>query len=155
MANLSIFLAFLCEIVSYKSYYKPIFSVDCIYIIHLAFLFRVKKQSPSLLFGFFLTGIAAFLNANSVCVNLTFFTAGAILHFILIVFPRRKSLGTMYLKNASSKMQSFVYFIIIYIISLILKNILLAVIGHDFNTTQIIFSFFINIVIFTAIITCI
>jgi hypothetical protein len=155
VANLFILLAFLCEIVSYKSYYNPIFSVDCIYIMYLACLFRLKKHNPSLLFSFFLTGVAAFLNANSVGVQLTFFTAAAMLHFLLIVFPRRKSLGTMYLKNASSKMESFVYFIIIYILSLIIKNILLVATGYDFNTTKIILSFFINIVIFTAIITCI
>lgn len=155
MANLFIFLAFLCDVVSFAGYHRQFVEIDCIYLAYFVILLRVKAQKPSLIFAFILMGFSAFINGNSVGIDLLFFVSGTLLHFGIVVYPKYKSLGTMYKREALAKMQALFVFAFIYGFSFVIKILMTLLLEYDLQIWNVLFSFVVNTVIFAFFVLCI
>lgn len=153
MINFFLILAFLCDITQYKGYISPIFDIECVYIVYFAILFRVKS-TPSMLLAFIFVGVASFINGNSVGIDLLLFLTGALCYLALIVYPRRKALGTMYSKTVSTRPQSIVVFCVIYTVSVLVQNIMIAILQYDTEILYILLSYIVNILLFSIVILC-
>lgn len=153
MVNLFLILAFLCDVTQYKEYVVPIFDIECIYVVYFAALFRAKTI-PSTLLAFVLAGIGLFINGASVGAGLIFFFTGILCHFVLVVYPRQKALGTMYSRAISTKPQSIVTFFVIYIVSVFIQTVVTVLLGYDIKILYTLLSFFVNFLFFSIIILC-